>query len=127
MTIELDACIGLLYDFMLYVVYHAKMFSIVAASLLAVARAGAGTNNVPIDALGKLGVPVFNTPGANANAVKELVLAGMLLAARNICQGWQYTQSLEGDDETINATVEKNKKQFVGFELPAATQITICS
>jgi D-3-phosphoglycerate dehydrogenase len=61
---------------------------------------------------------VFNAPGANANAVKELVLAGMLLAARNICAAWDFARNLEGDDETIHKAAENGKKQFVGFELP---------
>jgi D-3-phosphoglycerate dehydrogenase len=90
-------------------------------SVLAVARAGAGTNNIPVAALSKRGVPVFNAPGANANAVKELVLAGLFLAARNICQAWNYTRSLQGDDERIDAEVEQGKKKFVGFELPGRT------
>ncbi len=90
-------------------------------SLLAVARAGAGTNNIPVAALSARGIPVFNAPGANANAVKELVLAGLFLAARNICQAWDFARSLQGDDATIDAAVEKGKKQFVGFELPGRT------
>jgi len=84
-------------------------------SLLAVGRAGAGVNNIPVEKLGKLGIPVFNAPGANANAVKELVVAGMLLAARNICQGWQYAVNLQGDDAEIHKQVEAGKKQFGGF------------
>ena len=90
-------------------------------SLLAVGRAGAGVNNIPVEKLGKLGIPVFNAPGANANAVKELVVAGMLLAARNICQGWQYAVNLQGDDAEIHKQVEAGKKQFGGFELPGRT------
>ena len=90
-------------------------------SLLAVARAGAGTNNIPVAALSARGIPVFNAPGANANAVKELVLAGLFLAARNICQAWNFARSLEGDDAAIDAAVEKGKKAFVGFELPGRT------
>ncbi|HEY3730662.1 MAG TPA: phosphoglycerate dehydrogenase [Steroidobacteraceae bacterium] len=93
----------------------------IPASVLAVARAGAGTNNIPVAALSKRGVPVFNAPGANANAVKELVLAGLFLAARNICQAWNYTRALQGDDQRIDAEVEKGKKKFVGFELPGRT------
>jgi D-3-phosphoglycerate dehydrogenase len=84
-------------------------------------RAGAGTNNVPVEALSKRGIPVFNAPGANANAVKELVLAGMFLAARNICQAWAFAQSLSGDDAAIDVATEKGKKDFVGFELPGRT------
>ena len=90
-------------------------------SVLAVARAGAGTNNIPVTALAKRGVPVFNSPGANANAVKELVLAGLFLAARNICQAWAYARDLPGDDAAIDAAVEKGKKRFAGFELPGRT------
>jgi D-3-phosphoglycerate dehydrogenase len=91
------------------------------ASLLAVARAGTGTNNIPVAALSKRGIPVFNAPGANANAVKELVLAGLLLAARNICQAWAFARALEGDDRAIDEAVEKGKKRYVGFELPGRT------
>ncbi len=90
-------------------------------SLLAVARAGAGTNNIPVAALSARGIPVFNAPGANANAVKELVLAGLFLAARNICQAWDYARSLTGDDHALDLAVEKGKKDFVGFELPGRT------
>jgi D-3-phosphoglycerate dehydrogenase len=90
-------------------------------SLLAVARAGAGTNNIPVAALSALGIPVFNAPGGNANAVKELVLAGLLLAARNICQAWNFARSLQGEDAALDAAVEKGKKDYVGFELPGRT------
>jgi D-3-phosphoglycerate dehydrogenase / 2-oxoglutarate reductase len=90
-------------------------------SLLAVARAGAGTNNIPVAALSALGIPVFNAPGGNANAVKELVLAGLLLAARNICQAWDFARSLKGDDAALDAAVENGKKDYVGFELPGRT------
>ena len=90
-------------------------------SVLAVARAGAGVNNIPVTALSKRGIPVFNAPGANANAVKELVIAGMFLAARNICQAWGYTRELEGDDQSVEEAVEQGKKKFVGFELPGRT------
>jgi D-3-phosphoglycerate dehydrogenase len=93
----------------------------IAPSVLAVARAGAGVNNIPVDTLTKRGIPVFNTPGANANAVKELVLAALFLAARNICQAWAYTRTLQGDDRALDATVEANKKNYVGFELPGRT------
>lgn len=87
----------------------------------AVGRAGAGVNNIPVDKLNERGIPVFNAPGANANAVKELVVAGMLLAARNICQAWDFSRNLEGDDATINKAVEAGKKNYVGFELPGRT------
>jgi D-3-phosphoglycerate dehydrogenase len=91
------------------------------ASVKAVGRAGAGVNNIPIDALAQRGVPVFNAPGANANAVKELVLAGLWLGARNICQSWQYVRELEGDDQTVTKAVEAGKKKYAGFELPGRT------
>jgi D-3-phosphoglycerate dehydrogenase len=91
------------------------------ASVKAVGRAGAGVNNIPIDALAQRGVPVFNAPGANANAVKELVLAGLWLGARNICQSWQYVRDLEGDEQTVTKAVEAGKKKFAGFELPGRT------
>lgn len=90
-------------------------------SLEAVGRAGAGVNNIPIDRLSARGIPVFNTPGANANAVKELVVAGMLLAARNIPAAWDYTRQLSGDGETVGKAVEAGKKQFAGYELPGRT------
>src|SRR6202049_3034413 len=93
----------------------------IPTSVLAVARAGAGTNNIPVAALSKLGVLVFNAPGANANAVKELVLAGLFLAARNICQAWAYARDLQGDDRAIDEAVELGKKNFIGFELPGRT------
>jgi D-3-phosphoglycerate dehydrogenase len=91
------------------------------ATLKAVARAGAGTNNIPVEMLSHRGVPVFNTPGANANAVKELVLAGLLLAARNICQAWEFVRELSGDDHAIELAAERGKQHFVGFELPGRT------
>src|SRR5438876_5070142 len=87
-------------------------------SLKAVGRAGAGTNNVPVAAMSKRGVPVFNAPGANANAVKELVIAGLFLGARNICQAWGYVRGLDGDDRALEEAIEKGKKKFVGHELP---------
>lgn len=90
-------------------------------SVLAVGRAGAGVNNIPIEKMSALGIPVFNAPGANANAVKELVVTGMLLACRNICQAWECAKNLEGDDESIAKEVEQVKKNFVGFELPGRT------
>jgi D-3-phosphoglycerate dehydrogenase len=89
--------------------------------VLAVARAGAGTNNVPVAALSRRGVPVFNAPGANANAVKELVIAGLLLGARNICQAWDFARRLQGSDAEIDAATERGKKDFVGIELPGRT------
>ncbi len=92
-----------------------------ADSVRAVGRAGAGVNNIPVAELSKRGIPVFNSPGANANAVKELVLAGLFLAARNICPAWQFARSLSGSDQAIDEAVEKGKKKFVGFELPGRT------
>ena len=93
----------------------------IPASVKAIGRAGAGVNNIPVDAMSQRGIPVFNAPGANANAVKELVVAGMLLAARNICQAWDYTRSINGEDSELNRQVEAGKKKYVGFELPGRT------
>jgi len=90
-------------------------------SVQAIGRAGVGTNNIPINKLTALGIPVLNTPGANANAVKELVITGMLLASRNICTAWDYARHIEGDDDALDHQVEKQKKQFSGFELPNKT------
>src|SRR5215213_10319899 len=86
-------------------------------SLLAVGRAGSGTNNIPVPAMSARGVPVFNAPGANANAVKELVVAGMLLAARNIDDALTYVDSLDPDDPELETKIEAGKKAFAGFEL----------
>lgn len=94
----------------------------IPASVRAVARAGAGTNNIPVSKLSARGVPVFNAPGANANAVKELVIAAMLLSARNLLPGLEFVKNLEGDDEAVlHKQVEAGKKRFVGFELPTRT------
>ena len=90
-------------------------------SVKAIGRAGAGTNNIPVAALSKRGVPVFNAPGANANAVKELVIAGMLLAARNLAPALDFVRKLDGDDKALHEAVENGKKKFVGFELPGRT------
>jgi D-3-phosphoglycerate dehydrogenase len=90
-------------------------------SVKAVGRAGAGLNNVPVAELTKRGIAVFNTPGANANAVRELVIAGMLLSSRNICQAWNYVLQLQNNTNELNQLIEKNKKQFVGFELMGKT------
>lgn len=103
-------------------VRSAKMHDMeIPATVKAIGRAGAGTNNVPVAAMTARGVVVFNAPGANANAVKELVIAGMLMSARNIGPAWLFARGLEGDDPTINQAVEAGKKQFVGFELPGRT------
>ena len=90
-------------------------------SLKAVGRAGAGVNNIPVDKLTMMGIPVFNAPAANANAVKELVIAGLLLACRNLCDAWDYTRQLSGSDAELDKMVESGKKQFSGFELPGKT------
>jgi D-3-phosphoglycerate dehydrogenase len=90
-------------------------------SVKAIGRAGAGVNNIPVDRMSERGVPVFNAPGANANAVKELVLAGMLMAARNLVQGWDFARNLGGEDAEISRQVESGKKQFAGMELPGRT------
>jgi D-3-phosphoglycerate dehydrogenase len=87
----------------------------------AVGRAGAGTNNIPVAKLSAAGVPVFNTPGANANAVKELVVAGMLLSARNLGSAFEFTRKLAGSDKEIDEIVEAQKKNFVGIELAGRT------
>lgn len=90
-------------------------------TLKAIGRAGAGVNNIPVDKMSAKGIPVFNAPGANANAVKELVLAGMLMGARNLCQAWDFARQLEGADDEITKQVEAGKKNFGGFELPGRT------
>lgn len=91
------------------------------ATVKAIGRAGSGVNNIPVERMSQAGIPVFNAPGANANAVKELVIAGMLIASRNLCQAWDYSRGLEGEDAVISKAVEAGKKQFVGFELPGKT------
>ena len=88
--------------------------------LLAVARAGAGVNNIPLDKCAEKGIVVFNTPGANANGVKELVVAAMLLASRDIRGGMQWVEENK-DDETINKTMEKAKSKFAGTEIQGKT------
>jgi D-3-phosphoglycerate dehydrogenase len=88
-------------------------------ALRAVGRAGAGVNNIPVGALSKRGIPVFNAPGANANAVKELVLAGMLMAARNLGPALDFVKKL--DSANLEKRIEDGKKQFAGFELPGHT------
>jgi len=93
----------------------------IPASVLAVGRAGAGVNNIPVDALTAAGVPVFNAPGANANAVKELVLGALFVAARNLVRASDYVRALKGSGEELSRAVELGKKEFVGFELPRKT------
>ncbi len=93
----------------------------IPASVKAIGRAGAGVNNIPVERMSQAGVPVFNAPGANANAVKELVMAGMLVAARNVCQAYGYVRELEGDDASVEKEVEAGKKKYAGFELPGRT------
>jgi D-3-phosphoglycerate dehydrogenase len=88
----------------------------IPASLKAVARAGAGVNNIPVAELSKRGIPVFNAPGANANAVKELVVAGMLIAARNLGEALEFAQTLKESKDAEHA-MEAEKKRFVGTEL----------
>ena len=90
----------------------------IAPSVKAIGRAGAGTNNIPVAAMNQRGVPVFNAPGANANAVKELVLAGMLLAARNLVPAIRFVDALSGTSDEINTAVEEGKKHYSGVELP---------
>jgi len=89
----------------------------IPASVLAVARAGAGTNNIPVAALSARGIPVFNAPGGNANAVKELVLAGMLMAARQLGAAQRFVDTLDARQDGLDKVVEDGKKAFAGFEL----------
>ncbi|UJP02634.1 MAG: 3-phosphoglycerate dehydrogenase, partial [Nitrosomonas sp.] len=100
---------------------HNMLNSAIPDSVKAIGRAGAGTNNIPVDAMNARGVPVFNTPGANANAVKELVLASLFLAARNLVPALQFADSLQGDDAVLNKQAEDGKKRFSGIELPGRT------
>ncbi len=93
----------------------------IAPGILAIGRAGAGTNNIPVADMSKRGVPVFNAPGANANAVKELVLAALLLAARNLIPAVNYVAALKADAPDLEKQVENGKKQFAGVELPGRT------
>jgi D-3-phosphoglycerate dehydrogenase / 2-oxoglutarate reductase len=90
-------------------------------SVKAIGRAGAGTNNIPVAEMSKRGVPVFNAPGANANAVKELVFTALLLAARNVIPALDYVGGLEADAGDLEARVEEGKKHFAGIELPHRT------
>jgi D-3-phosphoglycerate dehydrogenase len=93
----------------------------IASSVLAIGRAGSGTNNIPVAEMSKRGVPVFNAPGANANAVKELVLAGMLLAARNIGGAMKFVAALDPADAEMEKKVEGGKKTYAGYELAGHT------
>jgi len=90
-------------------------------SVKAIGRAGAGTNNIPVEAMSQRGVPVFNAPGANANAVKELVIAGLLIAARNLLPAVRFVDGLRGSEEELHQLVEDNKKHYAGIELPHRT------
>lgn len=91
------------------------------SSLKAIARAGAGVNNIPIDKCSEKGIVVFNTPGANANGVKELVILGMILAARNVADGLVWTKGLVGEGDKVPDLIEKGKSKFVGTELLGKT------
>lgn len=93
----------------------------IPASVKAIGRAGAGTNNIPVQTMNSRGIPVFNTPGANANAVKELVIASLFLAARNLVPALQFVDNLQGDDAALNTQAEDGKKRFSGIELPNRT------
>jgi len=93
----------------------------IPSSLKAVGRAGAGVNNIPLDKMSEAGIPVFNAPGANANAVKELVIASLFISARNISEAIKYTEELEGEDVELSKLVEAGKKKYAGYELPGRT------
>ncbi len=90
-------------------------------TVAAIGRAGAGVNNIPVNQMTQQGIPVFNAPGANANAVKELVIAGLLIASRNIAPAMSFAAGLSGSDSEISSAVESGKKNFVGTELPSKT------
>jgi len=100
---------------------HDMHAMVIPESVKAIGRAGAGTNNIPVAAMSARGVPVFNAPGANANAVKELVLTALLLAARNVVPALRYVDSLDAAASDLEARVEEGKKQFAGVELPQRT------
>ena len=93
----------------------------VASSVKAIGRAGAGVTNIPVDKMSERGIVVFNAPGANANAVKELVIAGMLMACRNLIPAWKYSDGLTGSNEEVMKAVEAGKKKYAGYELPGKT------
>jgi len=101
--------------------WHNMLQMDIPSSVKAIGRAGAGTNNVPVKDMNLRGVPVFNAPGANANAVKELVLAGLLMASRNLVPAIHFAEKLQGDDAALNKLAEDGKKQFAGIELPGRT------
>ena len=99
-------------------VRSANMHAIdIPANLKAVGRAGAGVNNIPVAKMSTKGIPVFNAPGANSNAVKELVIAGLILGCRQICEAWDFARGLEGSDEEIGKAVEAGKKNFAGISV----------
>ena len=104
---------------------HKMNGSDLPSSLKAVARAGAGVNNIPIDKCTERGIVVFNTPGANANGVKELVIAGLILASRDIIDGAIWVKSLVGKGSKVPALIEKGKKNFVGQEIKGKTLAVI--
>jgi len=93
----------------------------IPSSVKAIARAGAGVNNIPIDLMSDRGIPVFNAPGANANAVKELTIAALLISARNICNARDFVRSIDCDGDELKKLIESGKKQFAGIELPGRT------
>lgn len=93
----------------------------IPTSVKAIGRAGAGVNNIPVEKMSKRGMPVFNAPGANANAVKELVIAALLIASRNIAPALAFVAGLSGDDKALHKAVEDGKKAFSGTELPGRT------
>jgi D-3-phosphoglycerate dehydrogenase / 2-oxoglutarate reductase len=100
---------------------HNMLNMVIPESVLAIGRAGAGTNNIPVQTMNERGVPVFNTPGANANAVKELVIAGLLIAARNLLPALRFVETLQGNDDALHQQAENEKKRFSGIELPGRT------
>lgn len=100
---------------------HDLHHMIIPDSVKIIARAGVGVNNIPVEVLTQRGIPVLNTPGANANAVKELVIAGMLLACRNICHAWEYAHQLNVDNSSLSVEIETNKKKFIGYEIQGKT------
>jgi D-3-phosphoglycerate dehydrogenase len=93
----------------------------IPTSVRAIGRAGAGVNNIPVAAMSQRGIPVFNAPGANANAVKELVVAGLIIGCRHLCHAWDFARTLAGDDASLHKAVEAGKKQFVGTEISGRT------